>query len=134
MTVKEAWWRLRKDPRDGWYYIQGWARLLLWQHPFLYKLIRHHIAEQFVWRTEAAKACCDNHSCICCTCDVPAVFFASKACSMSNPAYRACLDPKFREKGMPFEKLGDQKEPCYPPLMTRKQWQNFKTSRASEKN
>jgi len=115
MTTKEIISRLRKDPLDAWYYIQGTFRIYLY-HNYRY-FMRRHIVEQFEWRTTEtpAKTCVANHSCLCCGCVTPDLMFADKACSADKDQW--CIDQGLRE--------------CYPKMMNRKRWNKFNKNRTT---
>lgn len=115
MQLKEVISRLKRDPLDAWYYIQGTFRIYLYDN-YRY-FMRRHIVEQYEWRTKdtPAKACVatDNMSCLCCGCKTPDLMFADKACKARKDQW--CLDQGLTQ--------------CYPKMMTRRQWKKFKTNK-----
>lgn len=61
-------------------------------------LIRKHIREQITWRMfYVKKVCMDKGYCHHCGCDVPSLQYANNSC----------------------------KEPCYPTMMNKKEWNDF---------
>lgn len=110
MTIQEIYNHLRKSPADAWYYVQGETRLYIYRRwP---ELLRQHIREQYEWRKKAANLCYSMGECQCCGCTTPNLFFANKGCSIAKKLWTHC------------ELLG---EPCYPPMMNRRDWIVFKT-------
>lgn len=112
MTIKGIIYRLKSDPKDAWYYIQGNVRQFLYDRKWLKWLIRRHIVQQYEYRKIAAKACSDNGECICCGCETPSLFFANKGCSIAK--IQACSD--IRES------------PCYPEMKNEENWKLWKRS------
>lgn len=106
LSFKETISRLRKDPKDAWYYVQGSVRY--WLYTNGYKgLIRGHIREQYEYRKKAASACYKAGECRCCSCRTPELFFADKGCSIGK-------------KGMPGHcQLINEGKPCYGPMLSR---------------
>lgn len=111
MTIKEIISRLRKDPKDAWYYIQGTVRMNLYNGKFKW-LLRKHILQQFEWRRDEtpAKKCNAAHSCLCCGCLTPDLFFADKPCSTGKDKW--CQDQELVQ--------------CYPAMMSRSEWNKYK--------
>mgnify|MGYP001208099034 CR=1 FL=1 len=78
-------------------FIQGYYRHFV--HIYLQdKLIRNHIVDQYKVRMNSAdKKCIVDGECKICGCKTPALFWADKSCD----------------------------KPCYPPMMSKKNWYNF---------
>ncbi len=108
MIWREAIRRLRKNPIDGWYFIQGTTRYWLYQKAPA--LLRAHIVSQYEWRKRQAIACYQAGECKCCKCRTPELFFANKPCSAGNPAYLNCKT----------------QTPCYQAMMNQWEWALFK--------
>lgn len=84
---------------DIWYYIQGHTREVLYYSKLKF-LIRKHIQEQFEERLKVMdKECYDNGQCKHCGCDIPALTLSNKQCEGK----------------------------CYYPMMSKKQWLEYKT-------
>lgn len=84
-------------------YLQGnWRAVLLEYYP---EGLDRHIEEQYYWRiqqvSEKSPECLENKECKTCHCSIPELFMADKACE-NNPS-------------------------CYPEMMNRKNWKNFKS-------
>lgn len=110
MSIKEIYNRLKKDPKDAWYYIQGNVRLFVFRRNAFKFLIRKHIAEQYLWRRDiAARDCFLNGQCKCCECETPALFFSEKGCSVDK--IQRCVIRGLKK--------------CYPALMDKKEWTEF---------
>lgn len=84
-------------------YIQGnWRAALLEYYP---DGLDKHIEEQYYWRiqqvTEKSPECIENKKCKICSCEIPELFMADKACE-NNPS-------------------------CYPEMMNEPLWEMYKT-------
>ena len=81
------------------YYIQGTIRYHFFYHKYLKKLIRLHIFEQIVYRISVMDPeCYAEGYCKMCGCNTTALQMANKPC----------------------------KKPCYPKMMSKKDWESFK--------
>lgn len=60
-------------------------------------LLPDHIVQQFEWRQDQVPAECLNGACKVCGCSTPGLFMANKSCDAE----------------------------CYPPMMSRKKWQEY---------
>ena len=81
------------------YYIQGTIRYPFFYHKYLKKLIRLHIFEQIVYRISVMDPeCYEEGYCKMCGCNTTALQMANKQCN----------------------------KPCYPKMMGKKDWENFK--------
>ena len=81
------------------YYIQGTIRYYFFYHKYLKKLIRLHIFEQIVYRISVMDPeCYEEGYCKMCGCNTTALQMANKQCN----------------------------KPCYPKMMGKKDWKNFK--------
>lgn len=128
MRLDEILRRIQKDPKDALYYLQGTIRQKLYDSNFWKILLRPHIVEQYEYRKKVASKCLEKGNCICCSCTTPDLFFANKPCSIANPKYKSCADPRFRKEGMPFEALGTNTRACYQKMLSKKQWETFKAT------
>lgn len=81
-------------------FIQGYTRAF----SETFGLLDEHKKEQVIYRTELAKECTLNGSCVYCGCTTPAKYYSDEACE----------DP-------------DKK--CYPAMMSREGWAAFKLSK-----
>lgn len=109
-TVK----KIRKHPKDVWWYIQGTFRTICYNnYPWM---IRKHILEQFEHRKIKAAPCLENKSCKFCGCRTPDVFFSNKACSLSELSLRN------------RKLLYQQDDPCYGVMMSKTEWNTYKNS------
>ncbi len=82
-----------------WSYIQGNIRYYFFYHKYLKKLIRLHIFEQIVYRISVMDPKCYAEGyCKECGCNTTALQMANKQCN----------------------------KPCYPEMMGKKDWENFK--------
>lgn len=82
-------------------FVQGnWRAALLEYYP---DGLPKHVEEQYYWRiqqvAEESPECLENKECKKCHCAIPELFMADKACE-NNP-------------------------PCYPEMMSKKQWEEF---------
>lgn len=102
-----------KNPRNVWYFIQGYIRMFVITN--IPGLMRSHIRDQYYYRILRADKCYSNGSCIGCGCKTPEVFFANKACSLEK--YE---DRSFRKL------LAGRTSVCYGKMMNRKKWEKFK--------
>ena len=94
-------------------YLQGTFRMILFKNlPFL---IRKHIREQYVYRKKNARQCSKNGSCLVCGCKTDDLFFANKECSLN----------KITDDFTRIILVG-KKVPCYPRMMNKKEWLNYK--------
>lgn len=110
LTVK----KVRKKPEDVYWYIQGTARMFLYDAaPWL---IRKHILEQFQDRRLKAISCSEKGSCKFCGCKTDDLFFANKPCSLSELSLRN------------RKLLYKQEDPCYGEMMSRQEWETYKES------
>ena len=107
MTVRESIQRVKNDPKEAWYFVQGSLRLFAYRRLWLRWLLRWHIREQFVWRKKRASSCYLNGECWCCGCETPGLFFASKACKAGSPGVVSFCQSR---------------QPCYPPLLSQTDW------------
>ena len=98
---------------DPWYYIQGTYRQVMYN--ISPKLLRRHIVEQYLYRINKAQRCFKNGSCIVCGCTTPDLFFANKSCSVEKYPENIRLDFYSRSNN------------CYQEMMTKKDWNKFKT-------
>ena len=81
------------------HYIQGTIRYHFFYHKYLKKLIRLHIFEQIVYRISVMDPeCYEEGYCKMCGCNTTALQMANKQCN----------------------------KPCYPKMMGKKDWKNFK--------
>ena len=81
------------------YYIQGTIRYHFFYHKYLKKLIRLHIFEQITYRILVMDPeCYAEGYCKMCGCNTTALQMADKPCN----------------------------KPCYPKMMSKKDWGNFK--------
>jgi|694.fasta_scaffold00342_18 hypothetical protein len=71
-----------------------------------------HIHEQYMWREIKAKKCIDNITCLNCDCYIKERILEDRGCSIMEG------------KG----NLVGKQEPCYPDLMKREVWNNYKTN------
>lgn len=78
-------------------FIQGYAR----KFSETFGLLEYHKKEQVIWRTEQAKECTANGSCVYCGCGTPAKYYSDEACE-------------------------DPVRKCYPAMMTEYTWEEFK--------
>ena len=91
------WKRIRNNPLDAFYYLQGNYRYKLYYSKLRF-LLRKHIREQIKFRIRIMdKECYDNGECKMCGCKTTALQMANKACD----------------------------KPCYPPMMNSKEWEGF---------
>lgn len=82
---------------DGWYFIQGHTREILFYSKFKF-LIRRHIKEQIEFRFKVMdKECFAQGSCKICGCSIPALTMSNKECD----------------------------KPCYPPMLSKKKWKKL---------
>ena len=82
-----------------WYYLQGTIRYQFFYHKYLRKLIRLHIFEQITYRISVMDPECYSEGyCKMCGCNTTALQMANKQCN----------------------------KPCYPKMMGKKKWKNFK--------
>jgi hypothetical protein len=72
--------------------------------------IPKHTYEQYKWRETKAKDCIDNITCLNCECFIKERILEDRGCSI------------LEGKG----KLVGKKEPCYPALMRKQVWNNYK--------
>ena len=78
-------------------FIQGYYRYYMYTW-FKTKLLREHIVNQYETRLNSVdKKCLNDGQCKLCGCAVPQLLWADKACD----------------------------KPCYPPMMSKKNWYNF---------
>lgn len=93
---------IRKDQltlSNVFYFIQGYIRYYIYYSKHFKWLMRKHVKEQIDFRIKMmARSCYNNGSCDLCGCHTTALQMANKSCD----------------------------KPCYPPMMNRKQWYNFK--------
>lgn len=91
-------------------FIQGYTRK--WAIDFFEYILRH-INEQVEWRigrvAERSPECLLNGECKVCHCKTPELFYASKPCS-------------------------NKVSPCYPAMMGRKDWTQYKNKHVSNPN
>lgn len=81
------------------YYLQGTIRYYFFYHKYLKKLIRLHIFEQITYRISIMDLeCYEQGFCKMCGCNTTALQMADKQCN----------------------------KPCYPKMMNKKDWENFK--------
>ena len=81
------------------YYIQGTIRYHFFYYKYLRKLIRLHIFEQIAYRISVMDPeCYEEGYCKMCGCNTTALQMANKQCN----------------------------KPCYPKMMGKKDWKNFK--------
>lgn len=94
---------------DIFYYFQGHIRQDLYYSPNKH-MIRKHIQEQLSWRLlqvkQKSSECYFSAQCKHCGCDIPALTFSNKSCH------------------------GD----CYPPMMSKKKWNEFKKTLINKKD
>lgn len=101
------------DPKLIWDFNEGSIREWIYNHSRF--LMRKHIVEQLEKiRFVQAKACIDNGSCLSCGCRTPGVLFCTKGCSLEKH------DSETRMA------LAGKENPCYPRMMSRKDWQAYK--------
>lgn len=98
--------------KDVFYFLQGYTREFIYNHCEF--LMRKHIKEQFEHRCLEAEACYKNGSCLGCGCTTPALFFANKGCSLRQ------YPVEIRKR------LTGKSYPCYPEMMGKKEWNEFK--------
>jgi hypothetical protein len=67
------------------------------------EMIPEYIMEQIEWRKTKAPNCLSLGYCTYCGCDTPALFYED----------RGCKDPD---------------KQCYPKIMSKKEWENFKNN------
>lgn len=80
-------------------FLQGHYRTLL--KDFYPEALPEHIEEQFIYRCEVAKECLELGECKHCGCSTPEKFLENRGCS-------------------------NEENPCYPPMMEKKDWELFK--------
>ena len=81
------------------YYVQGTIRYYFFYHKYLKKLIRLHIFEQIVYRISVMDPeCYEEGYCKMCGCNTTALQMTNKPCN----------------------------KPCYPKMMGKREWKNFK--------
>lgn len=107
-TVK----KIKENPKDVWWFLQGTVRMFLYRKtPWL---IRKHIREQFEDRKTKAKVCSERGSCKFCGCKTDDLFFANKACSLSELT--------LRNRRLIYK----QDDPCYGEMMSKQEWTSYK--------
>lgn len=79
------------------HFIQGYKRMF----SETFGLLDDHQKEQVIWRTIKAAECYKNGKCTYCGCDTPAKFYSDGACE-------------------------DPVKQCYPEMMSRTEWEEFK--------
>lgn len=84
---------------DGWYFIQGHFRESIYYSKVFGFLMRRHIREQIEFRFEHIdKECWNTGQCKICECSIPALTMCDKPCE----------------------------KPCYPKMLSRKEWNLYK--------
>lgn len=78
-------------------FFQGYAR----KFSDAFGMLPKYKQEQVIWRTERAKACMENGSCLYCGCDTPGKFYSDDACE-------------------------DPERKCYPDMMAEQEWEVYK--------
>jgi len=78
-------------------FLQGYSRMF----SETFGLLEKHKQEQVIWRSEQAKECLKNGSCLYCGCDTPAKFYSDEACE-------------------------DPQRQCYPSMMDVPTWEQYK--------
>lgn len=78
-------------------FIQGYTRAF----SETFGLLDEHKKEQVIYRTELAKECTLNGSCVYCGCTTPAKYYSDEACE-------------------------DPDKQCYPAMMNKEEWIAFK--------
>lgn len=88
----------KRPPEDVLYYIQGEYRMKLFYSRWKKWLLREHIADQIEARLRwMDEECYNSGECKICGCETIALQCADKSCD----------------------------KPCYPPMMSRKNWEQF---------
>jgi hypothetical protein len=86
-------------PANWWAFLQGRYRYRAYYSKNFKWLLRKHIVEQIMWRISVMDPkCLADGACKICGCETTALQMANKAC------------PK----------------PCYPKMMEKRQWQDYK--------
>jgi hypothetical protein len=111
MSINETIKLIRQDYWNLWYFWQGTIRQWLFEnYPIL---IRDHILEQYFWRIMQSSDCSKNKSCIVCGCKTDDLFFSNKGCALN----------KIKPENW---KIFSKESPCYPPMMNKSEWKEFK--------
>jgi len=96
-TKKEPSNPAKISPKSVFAFAQGYLR----KFSDAFGMLEEHKKEQVLWRTEKAKECMENGSCLYCGCTTPAKFYSDEKCE-------------------------DPNRKCYPDMMSKKDWDKFK--------
>jgi hypothetical protein len=110
--------KIKKDPKNVWWYVQGTYRILCYDYASF--LIRGHILEQFEDRKIKAEECSKKDKCRFCGCKIPDLFFANKACSLSELTLRN------------RKLIYNQEDPCYGVMLSKQEWAAYKQAKVEK--
>ena len=92
-------------------YIVGTYRQKCYSSKYFNFLIRLHIKQQYRLRRAKARVCEERGSCLFCGCKTPDLFFANKACGLSEVE-------DFTTRRL----IANKSIPCYDKMLSKKEW------------